>query len=149
MQMDIQNFKPSKGFIYVIISFALWLIAEYLTVWNSRFEEWMSLMPFAAIQYLFIILIFYFFIFQKKWSEKKVFLLMLGVMFLFEFLWQNFLLLNVVTFVPVSILLISIWGFLTFIPFWLVDKSLQKHKKMAIFYLIWPVIGFFMALVIG
>ena len=137
--------KPSNGALYIIISFVLWLMGEYVTVWHSRLAEWLSLMPFIAILYLLIILIFYYFIFRRKWAEKHLFVLMLVVMFLMELLWQNPLLF----FIPVTILLISVWGFLTFIPLWFVEKTLGKHKIQVIFYLIWPLLGFIMALFMG
>lgn len=141
--------KRYNGPLYIIISFVLWLIAEYVTVWHSRLGEWMSLMPFIAIQYLLIILFFYYFIFRRKWEEKRVFILMLALMFVLEWVWQNHLLFNLALFIPVTILLISVWGFLTFIPFWFVEKTLGSHKKQAIFYSAWPLLGFIMALFMG
>lgn len=140
--------KLSKGILYIIISFILWLIVEFITVWRIRFEEWMSYMPWALFQYLFIVLIFWFFLFIKNWSHRKVFIIMVIVMYVFEFLWQNFLLLNIIWFIPASILLIQIWGFLTFIPFWIVDKSIKQHIRLVIFYCLWSVLGFIMALLI-
>jgi hypothetical protein len=135
-----------KSFLYVLISFILWFIVEYVTVWNKRFGEWMSYMPFALFQYLFIILIFWLLLFVFKWKHKNVFVVMILVMYVFEFLWQNFLLLNLVLFVPFSILLIQMWGFLTFIPYWLIRKELKKHKRAVIFYCLWPVLAFILAL---
>ena len=136
-----------KGISYITLSFILWLIVEFITVWNGeRFSEWISYMPWALFQYLFIILIFWFFLFIKNWSYKRVFIVMIIVLYVFEFLWQNFLLLNIIWFIPTSILLIQMWGFLTFIPFWIIDRSVGKHKKLVIFYSLWPVLGFIMAL---
>jgi hypothetical protein len=103
-------------------------------------------MPWPLAQYLFIILIFWFFLFIKKWSHKKAFILMLIVMYAFELAWKNPLLLNAWLFIPVSILLIQIWGFLTFIPFWIINKSLRENIKFAIFYCLWPVLGLVTAL---
>ena len=140
--------KLSKGIIYIIISFILWLVVEFITVWSTRFEEWMSYMPWALFQYLFIILIFWYFLFIKNWNHRKAFILMVIVMYVFEFLWQNFLLLNIIWFIPTSILLIQMWGFLTFIPFWIVSKSIKQHTRLTTFYCLWPVLGFTMALLI-
>ncbi len=135
-----------KGLIYITISLILWVLVEFITVWRTRFGEWLSYMPWPLVQYLFIILIFWFFLFIKKWSHKKVFILMLVVMYAFEFAWKNPLLLNAWLFIPVSILLIQIWGFLTFIPFWIITKSIRENIKSAIFYCLWPVLGLIMAL---
>ena len=136
--------------MYIALSFILWLILEYIIVWRGeRFAEWISYMPWALFQYLFIILIFWFFLFVKNWSHKRVFIVMLIVLYVFEFLWQNFLLLNIILFIPGSILLIQLWGFLTFIPFWIVNKSIKQNIKLTIFYCLWPVLGFIMAIVMS
>ncbi len=135
-----------KSFLYVLISFILWVLVEFVTVWYSRFEEWMSYMPFALFQYLFIILIFWLFLFVFKWKHSRVFFVMILIMYVFEFLWQNFLILNLVWFVPVSALLIQVWGFLTFVPYWLVKKEIKRNKRKVLFYCLWPVLAFFLAL---
>jgi hypothetical protein len=138
-----------SGFVYILLSFVLWIIVEYITVWRGeRFSEWMSYMPWALFQYLFIILIFWFFLFIKEWGHRRMLIVMIGVMYAFEFLWQNFLLLNVIWFIPTSIVLLQIWGFLTFIPLWMVTKSIKQHVKAAVFYCLWPVLGFIMAITI-
>lgn len=133
--------KFFKGASYILFSFALWLIVEYITVWRVRFDEWVSDMPLVLFQYLFIILIFWFFLFVKNWSHKRAFVLMLIVMYIFEFIWQNPLLLNAILFIPASVLLIQIWGFLTFVPFWIINKSIKQNKRLFIFYCLWPVLG--------
>lgn len=140
--MNIPNIvKLSKGKLYVILSFILWIILEYVTVWHARLGEWISLMPYVFIQYLVIVLIFYYFIFRRKLGEKKVFVVLVVVMYVFEVLWQNPLLFNIFLFIPTSLLLISIWGFLTFIPLWIVSKSLQKHKIQAVYFSLWIVVA--------
>ncbi len=137
--------EHSKGIIYCMFSSILWLIIEYITVWSVRFEEWISYMPWVFLQYLFIVLIFWFFLFIKNWSHRKVFFVMIIVMYIFELLWQNFLLLNIIWFIPVSLLLIQIWGFLTFIPFWITTKSIKQHLRLVLFYCLWPILGFIIA----
>ncbi|MBU0907339.1 MAG: hypothetical protein KKD18_06695 [Nanoarchaeota archaeon] len=136
--------KP-KELMYVVFSFLLWLIVEYITVWHSRFGEWMSYMPWALFQYLFIILVFWLFLFVFKWKHRGIFVVMIMMMYVFEFLWQNFLLLDIAWFIPTSVLLIQMWGFLTFVPYWILKKEMGKHKKVVIFYCLWPVLGFVMA----
>ncbi len=38
--MNIQNiYKVSKGKIYLTLSFTLWLVEEYVTVWQDKFNE--------------------------------------------------------------------------------------------------------------
>ena len=138
----------SKGASYVIISLSLWLIVEFVTVWRARLGEWISAMPWPIAQYLFIILVFWFFLFVKNWGYRKVFIAMLIVMYIFELLWQNALLLNAAWFIPTSILLVQIWGFLVFIPFWIVNRSIRQNRGWVVFYCLWPALGFVMALFI-
>jgi len=147
--MNIQSlFKGSKGKTYIALSFFLWLVVEYITVWHDKFNEWLSLMPYVLIQYLFIVLFFYYLFFKMKLAEKKVFFILIIVMYVFELLWKNFLLLDPVWIIPSSLLLISIWSFLTFIPLWMVNKSLKKHKAQVIFCLLWIPAGFILSLLI-
>jgi len=147
--MNIQNiFKVSKGKIYIALSFLLWLIVEYVTVWQYKFNEWLSLMPYVLIQYLLIVLFFYYLIFRMKLPEKKVFLILVIVMYVFELLWKNFLLFDPGWIIPGSLLLISIWSFLTFIPLWIVNKSLNQHKTQLIYCLLWIPAGFILSLLI-
>lgn len=144
--MNIMNiFQPSKVKLYVIISLLFWLIVEYITVWHSKFNEWLHILPLASIQYLIIIFIFSYFIFRKKWREKRVFIAMLVVMYFFEIaLWQNSLALTSYG----SLLLISIWGFVTFIPLWIINKSLREHKWQVIYYSLWILVAIIMGLLL-
>jgi hypothetical protein len=147
--MNKQNiFIVSKGKIYIALSFFLWLVVEYVTVWHDRFNEWLSLMPYVLIQYLSIVLFFYYLIFKMRLAEKKVFFILVIVMYVFELLWKNFLLLDPVWIIPGSLLLISIWSFLTFIPLWMVNKSLNGHKAQVIYCLLWIPAGFILSLLI-
>lgn len=141
--------KPQKGIYYLVVSFALWMIVEYLTVWHSKPAEWVSLMPYVLIQYLGIVLIFSYFIFRRRLSERRILLLMLLVMYVFEFLWANPLLLNPLTFLPASLLLTSIWGFLTFVPLWLVRREFGRHKLAAFLCFLWMPAGFIAAIILG
>ncbi len=146
---DADRTKPHKGVCYIVISFALWVVVEYLTVWHSKLAEWVSLMPYVLIQYMVIVLIFSYFIFRRRWSERRIFLLMLVVMYVLEFLWTNPLLLNPLTFIPASLLLASIWGFLTFVPLWLVRRELRRRKLPVALCLLWIPAGFIAAIILG
>lgn len=141
--------KGIQGIGYIALSFLLWVIVEYITAWNSRLDEWVSLMPYVFIQYLVIILIFWYFIYRRRWRERSIFLLMLAVMYLGEVIWKNPLLFNPITFIPASILLASIWGFLTFIPLWLVQRTLRHRKLHVAGCLLWIPLGFLWAIILG
>jgi len=146
---DADQTGPYKGIAYIVISFALWMFVEYLTVWHSKLAEWVSLMPYVLLQYLVIVLILSYFIFRRRWSERRIFLLMLVVMYVLEFLWANPLLLNPLTFIPASLLLASIWGFLTFVPLWLVRRELRHRRLPAALCLLWIPAGFVAAIILG
>lgn len=137
------------GIYYVFVSFDLWALVEYLTVWHSKLGEWVALMPWVLIQYLVIALIFSYFIFRRGWSERRLFFLMLGVMYVLEFLWANPLLLNPLTFVPASLLLTSMWSFLTFVPLWLVRGEVRRHRGRTALCLLWIPVGFVAAIILG
>ena len=124
--------KPTGGMYYILLSFVLWLIVEFVTVWRARFDEWVAFMPWVFIQYLVIIFVFWFVLFRRAWSGRRTFLLMLALMYVFECLWRMPLLFNPLTFIPGSLLLISIWGFLTFLPWWLIQGTLKQHKLLAV-----------------
>jgi len=146
---DADQAKPRNGIYYIILSFALWMIVEYLTVWHSKLAEWVSLMPYVLIQYLVIVLVFSYFMFRRSWSERRLFILMLVVMYVLEFRWANPLLLNPLTFVPASLLLTSMWGFLTFLPLWSVRRELARRKFPVVLCLLWMPAGFIAAIILG
>ncbi len=139
------NMKLSKGGAYILLSFLFWLAVEYITVWHKDFAGWLAVMPWVFLQYLLIILLFYYFIFRRRWTERAVFYLMLGVMFGLELLWCNSLLMSIVWFVPGCLLLTSIWGFLTFIPLWIVNRTLPQRKPQALCFCLWIAVALAMA----
>ena len=105
-----------KGLLYIIISFVFWLVAEYVTVWHSKLGAWIALMPMIFLQYLIIILIFWFFIFQRKIPYLSLVALVLIVMLIFEFLWQTSITLDNI------FVLVLIWLILVFGPLLIVQK---------------------------
>ncbi len=135
------------GLIYIATSFVLWIAVEYLTVWHARLAEWVALMPSVLIQYLAIVLIFWFFLFRRRWTGRHSLMLMVGMMYAFELLWKNPLLFNAYTFLPASLLLISIWGFLSLVPFWFAVGTLRSHKGNVVLFLLWIPVGFVAAIV--
>ena len=141
--------KPTAGLYYILLSFGLWMVVEFITVWRAKLDEWVSHMPWVLIQYLLIILVVWYFIFRRRWNGRKILLLMLSVMYLFEFLWQMPLLFNPLTFIPGSLLLASIWGFLTFVPWWLVQGTFKQHKLPAVACILWIPVGFILACFLG
>ena len=141
--------RRGKGIDYIILSFVLWLIVEYITVWRSRLDEWIELFPGVLIQYLVIILTFWYLAFRRRWRERSILLFMFALMYSLELLWQNHLLFNPFTFVPGSLLLMSIWGFLTFMPLWLTQHTLRDRKPQALACLIWMPLGFVLAIFWG
>lgn len=136
--------KLSRGVAYILLSFLFWLAVEYITVWHKDFAGWVALMPWVQLQYLLIVLLFYYFIFRRRWTERAVFYLMLAVMFSLELLWRNFMLLSPVWFVPGCLLLTSIWGFLTFMPLWIVNRTLPQRKRQALCFCLWIAVALVM-----
>jgi hypothetical protein len=146
------DLRPQNFGKYCLLSFAFWMIIEYITVWGiqNRVAEWISYMPFIFIYYLGIILLFGALLYKKNLPEKNIFIIMVVIMYPFEIiLYSNSLLLSPVWFLPHSLQLISIWGFLVFTPAWVLDKNLKNHKGMLGFNLIWIPLGFILAILIG
>lgn len=140
--------NPYKGLYYIAFSFVLWVVFEYPPAWRSKLGEWIALIPYV-FQYLAIILIFWYFIFRRKWGDKKIFFLMLGVMHFWEFLWGTSFLLNPITFMPGSLYLASIWGCLTLFPLWIIRGELRRRKLQVFLCLLWMPVGFIVAIIIG
>jgi len=142
---------PSKGLNFILLSFIFWIIVEYILVWATRLNEWISYMPFIFLYYLGIVLIFWLLFYRIKRDEKQIFIIMVILMYPIEIiLFSNALLLNPLWFIPHSIQLISIWGFLTFFPYWLVEKKIkEQNKSKLIFYLLWAPLGFLFAIILG
>jgi hypothetical protein len=44
--------KPIREVAYIMLSLALWMMVEYVTVWHAKLTEWVALMPYVLIQYL-------------------------------------------------------------------------------------------------
>jgi len=105
-------------------------------------------MPWILLQYLFIILIFWFLLFVKNWNYRRVLIAMLIIMYGFELLWKNPFLSSPLLFIPGSIVLIQLWGFLTFLPYFIIRKSTKQHMISTIFYCLWPVSGLVLAFLI-
>ncbi|MFX1338243.1 MAG: hypothetical protein ACFFDK_06520, partial [Promethearchaeota archaeon] len=55
---------------------------------------------------------------------------------------------NLFLFIPGSLLLISIWGCLTFIPLWIVNRTLKEHKWQVIYYLFWILVALIMIILV-
>ena len=139
--MRTETAKTYRGLLYTAISFTLWIAAEYLTVWHSRVEEWLSYSPWVFIQYLTIILPFSVLFFLVKAPDRTVGVVMFVAMVVWELLWRNPLLLDLRSALPALLLLTSLWTFLTFIPFWLLGGLLARRKLAVAFSLSWIIVG--------
>ncbi len=114
-----------KGFLYIVLSFGFWLLAEHVTVWHNDLGQWISLMPWVLFQYLAIVTLFGFAFFWRKVALKWVFALMVAVMYFVEISWQNPLLFSLQTFALASVLLLLVWSALVFFPFFVVQGLLK------------------------
>ena len=82
-------------------------------------------------------------IYKKKWSDKKIFLPVLVVLFIVEILFSNNALLYIF---PVMLIMIpvavSLYSFIIYVPRWIVDKKLNEHKILvALMSVIWAIIA--------
>ena len=116
------------GGLYVLMSYILWLAAEYVTVWNTRLGQWTALMPYILIQYLVIVLTFYWALFRLKLTGMRQLIFMLGVMYIWEIIWGTFNQMDTTRFIGLSIILATIWVVNTFAPLWTVNKIYGREK---------------------
>ncbi|MBD3354091.1 MAG: hypothetical protein GF364_21595 [Candidatus Lokiarchaeota archaeon] len=131
---------------YITISFIFWILIEYITAWSNRLDEWISYIPWIFFYYFGIIVIFDLIFFKTTFSFKKVFAILIFLMYPIEILlFSNTLILNIGWFLPHSIQLVSIWGFLVFVPLWIIQKRVRDNWKLVLFFLIWIPLGFVMA----
>lgn len=136
--MNLKNLvKPSKGKAYILLSFSFWLIAEFITVWHDKLSEWVLHMPLIFVYYVGYPLLFHYFIFRRNWNERRIFILMLAVSLVLEISWGNPLLLNPISCIPALFLLLSIYGFITFIPLWIVNGTFFRNRVKVVYCFLW------------
>lgn len=128
---------------YCILGASFWVAVDYTTAFNPDFQAWVSHMPLIWVFYLGSPLLFAYLIYQKKWDDRKLLLPLILVLFIVEILFSfNVLLFTfpiMLVMVPIAI---GIYGFITYVPRWIVDKTLKKHSVFTvIMFAVWAIVA--------
>ena len=128
---------------YFFIAVIFWFIVDYTTAFNPDIQSWLSFMPTIFIFYFGYPLAFAYMLYKAKFDSKKIFVAMLVGIFIVEIVFTNNALLY--TF-PIMLIMIpiglGIYGFITYVPKWIVENSLKDHKKMTILLtIVWLVVA--------
>ena len=112
---------------------AFWVAVDFTTAFNPDVTGWISHMPLIWVFYLGSPLLFAYLIYKRKWSDKRIFLPVLVVLFIVEILFSNNALLYVFPIMLIMIpVAVSLYSFITYVPRWIVDKKLGEHKVAVI-----------------
>ena len=138
-----RNLFFNDFFKYFLIGILFWIVVDYTTVFNPNFQDWLNHMPLICVFYIGYPLLFAYLIYTRKWDAKKIFYSMLIVAFIIEVILSKNALLY--TF-PIMLIMIPaaicIYGFLTFIPKWIIEKNLKENKKkLILFTVVWIIVS--------
>lgn len=128
---------------YFFLGTAFWVVVDFTTAFNPDVIGWVSHMPLIWIFYLGSPLLFAYLIYKKKWSDKRIFLPVLVVLFIVEILFSNNALLYIFPIMLIMIpVAVSLYSFITYVPRWIVDKKINEHKlSIIIMFAIWAIIA--------
>jgi hypothetical protein len=128
---------------YFLLGAIFWVVVDFTTAFNPDINGWIGHMPLIWAFYLGSPLLFAYLIYKKKWGDKRLFLPLLIVLFIVEILFSfNTLLFTFPIMLVMIPLALSIYGFITYVPRWLVDKTLKKHILLtAIMFFVWAIVA--------
>lgn len=134
----------NKKLQYVFLGFLFWFIVDWATVKGFHLS-YFNVSWAGHIQRIIVFLlypaIFSYVIFNRKWGWQKLLALTIVLAFAIEIvLIKNAILYtfpHFIIFIPAAI---GLYGFLTFLPLWIVNKEVKQNKKKLAFLLIMLVI---------
>lgn len=136
----------SKFWNYFIFSVCFWFIVDFTTTQAIKNPGvyYSTYMPTILIFYLGFPLVFSYLIYTKEVSNKGIFIAMCIGIIIVEILFTNNPLFYTFPLVILAVFVsICIYGFLTFVPKWIVDGEIKANKgKMLFLSIIWILISF-------
>jgi hypothetical protein len=128
---------------YFFLGTVFWVVVDFSTAFNPDVNGWMAHMPFIWLFYLGSPLLFAYLIYRKNWNDRMLFLPLMVVLFVVEILFSfNALLFTfpvMLIMIPVAV---SIYSFITYVPRWIIDHELKKHKAITAFlFVVWAMIA--------
>lgn len=120
-----------------------WVVVDYSTAFNPNFQVWLNYMPEIWLFYIGYPLVFAYLIYKKKWDKDRIFYSMLIAAFVVEVVLSHNALLYTFPIMLVMIpFAVCIYGFITFVPKWIVENRVIENKKTTIlFTLVWIVVS--------
>lgn len=133
---------------YLLAGVVTWVVVDYTTAFNPDVQRWLDHMPLIWTFYVGYPLIFAHLIYNRRWSDRSIFLAMIAGSFFIEIVCSNNSLLYTypIMFVMVPVAL-AIYGVVTFIPKWVVEGELKTRWRTVAFllavYIVIAVLNYF------
>lgn len=133
---------------YLLAGVVTWVVVDFTTAFNPDVQRWLEHMPLIWAFYVGYPLIFAHLIYNRRWSDRSIFLAMIAGGFFVEIVCSNNSLLYtypiMLVMIPVAL---AIYGVVTFIPKWVVEGELKARWRTVAFlvavYLIVAVLNYF------
>ena len=128
---------------YLLAGVATWVIVDFTTAFNPDVQRWLDHMPLIWAFYIGYPLVFAHLIYNRRWSDRSIFLAMIAGGFFVEIVCSNNSLLYtypiMLIMIPVAL---AIYGVVTFIPKWMVDGELKaKWRTVALLLAVYVVVA--------
>ena len=121
---------------YLLAGVVTWVVVDYTTAFNPDVQRWLDHMPLIWVFYVGYPLVFAHLIYNRRWSDRSIFLAMIAGGFFVEIVCSNNSLLYtypiMLAMIPVAL---AIYGVVTFIPKWVVEGELKARWRTAAFLL--------------
>lgn len=133
---------------YLLAGVVTWVVVDFTTAFNPDVQRWLDHMPLIWVFYVGYPLVFAHLIYNRRWSDRSIFLAMIAGGFFVEIVCSNNSLLYtypiMLAMIPVAL---AIYGVVTFIPKWLVEGELKARWRTTAFllavYIIVAVLNYF------
>jgi len=133
---------------YLLAGVVTWVVVDYTTAFNPDVQRWLDHMPLIWAFYVGYPLVFARLIYNRRWSDRSIFLAMIAGGFFVEIVCSNNSLLYtypiMLVMIPVAL---AIYGVVTFIPKWVVEGELKARWRTAalllLVYIIVAVLNYF------
>ncbi len=128
---------------YLLTGVVTWVIVDFTTAFNPDVQRWLEHMPLIWAFYVGYPLVFAHLIYNRRWSDRSIFLAMIAGGFFVEIVCSNNVLLYtfpiMLVMIPVAL---AIYGVVTFIPKWAVDGELKaKWRTVALLLAVYFVVA--------
>lgn len=133
---------------YLLAGVVTWVVVDFTTAFNPDMQRWLDHMPLIWVFYVGYPLVFAHLIYNRRWSDRSIFIAMIAGGFFVEIVCSNNSLLYtypiMLAMIPVAL---AIYGVVTFIPKWVVEGELKARWRTTAFllavYIVVAVLNYF------